>query len=165
MRAGSETFENGFGGRAFHDLVGRTACEQRLQGHGVQSVAGTISAIEADDRGPRQREIADRIERLVADELVRIAQTFGIDDDVVLDGDGVLERGPERVARLPQPLDVAYKSEGPSPRDVPAEGGRIQVERAALAADGRRLEIDLDVEAEAAIGRQKFGVAAVAFDA
>ena len=128
-------------------------------------MARTVGSVEADDRRAGEREVADRVESLVADELVRIAQTFGIEDLIAVDRDGIVERGTQRKTRLPQLLDVANESEGARAGDFPAEGRGIDIERAALTADGRRLEVDLDIEPEPAIGRQKLGVAAFAFDA
>ena len=47
------------------------------------------------ERRAGKRKIADGVEHLVADELVREAQAFGIDDCVLADRDRVLERGAE----------------------------------------------------------------------
>ena len=46
-----------------------------------------------------QGQVADRVERLVAHELVGVAQALGVDDAVVAERDGVVERGAEREAR------------------------------------------------------------------
>ena len=80
-----------------------------------------------------------------------IAQAFRVDDAVVADRDGVVERGAEREAGLPEPLDVAHEAEGAGPRDLAAEGAGSSIVSA------RRwrpmigvVEIDLDVEPEAA---------------
>ena len=66
-----------------------------------------------------------------------IAQAFRIDDAVVADGDGVLERGAEREAGLPELLDVAHEAEGAGAGNLAAEALGREVERPALAADQR----------------------------
>ena len=57
--------------------------------------------VGAEDGRAGQSQVADRIERLVAHELVGVAQAFAIDDAVVADGDGVFKRGAERQASGP----------------------------------------------------------------
>ena len=71
----------------------------------------------ADDRIADEREIADRIEDLVADEFVlesqRVVENAGFAED-----DSVFERSAERQAVLPQHLDVLEKREGARWRDL-----------------------------------------------
>ena len=95
-----------------------------------------------------ESEIADRIERLVAHELVGEAKPFAIDDAVVADGHGVLERGAKGEPGRPQPLDVLHEAEGAGASQLAAEGAGVEVDLDPLGADQRRVEIDLDVEME-----------------
>ena len=44
----------------------------------IELVAAAHRTIGRKQRRPGQRQIADRVERLVADEFVRIAQAFGL---------------------------------------------------------------------------------------
>src|SRR5690606_20607374 len=100
-----------------------------------------------------ERKIAHCIEHLVADEFVRVAKPFKIDDAVVLaNHDRVFERRTESIAARPQALDVLEKPEGPRPRDITPEGGRGDVARERLTTDRRALEIDVDLEAGTVIG-------------
>src|SRR6202041_586288 len=135
--------------------------EQRIERHGVELMTRAIGPVEADDWGARERQIADRVERLVAHELVGVAESFRVEDGVAIDGDRILERGAPRVAAPPQSLNVADESESPGAGDVAAESRRIKIEHPALAANRRRFEVDLDVEPEAAFGGEKFGEAAL----
>src|SRR5277367_7021067 len=139
--------------------------EQRLKRQGVELVTRAIGPIKTNNRRTRERQIADRVERLVAHELVGVAQPFGIEDGVAIDGDRILERGAEAVARLPQLLHFAEETESAGPGDIASEGRRIKIEHPALAPDRRRFEVDLDVQAESAFGRQEFGEAAVVIHA
>ena len=66
---------------------------------------------------------------------------------------------------MPQFLHVADEAEGAGAGDVAAKCRWIEVEYAPLASNRRRFEVDLDVEAEAAFGRQELGKAAVVIDA
>jgi len=66
----------------------------------------------------------------VAHELVGVAQSLGIEDGVAIDGDRILERGAQRVACLPQLLDVADEAESAGAGDLAAECRRIKIGRA-----------------------------------
>jgi hypothetical protein len=78
-------------------------------------VAAATGPVGAKDRRTSKGEVANGIERLVAHELIRIAEAFAIDDAVVADGDGILERGAEGKARGPQALHVLHEAKGAGP--------------------------------------------------
>ena len=105
--------------------------EQRFERHRIELVSRTIGPVETKDWRARKRQIADRVKRLVAHELVSVAQPFRIEDGVAVDRDGVLERGAQRVASPPQGLDVADESESAGARDVAPEvaGSRSNTRR------------------------------------
>ena len=94
-------------GRGGRETPGRGVGEQRLQRGMVQRVTAATRAEGAADRRAGEREIAHRVQHLVADEFVAEAQALGIENAVGRDGDGIFERGAEREARPPQPLDIA----------------------------------------------------------
>src|SRR6202021_4061438 len=131
--------------------------EQRIERHRVELMSGAIGPVDADDGRARERQIADRIERLVAHELIGVAEPFRVEDGVTIDGDRILERGAQRVAGPPQSLNVADESESSGASDIAPESRRIKIEHPALAANCRRFEVDLDVEADAAFGGGEFG--------
>jgi len=87
--------------RGFNERPGVGICEQRLEDEAVQTVTAATGPIGPEDGCAGKREIADGIERLVAHELVRIAETFAIDNAVVANGDGILERGAKRKTGSP----------------------------------------------------------------
>src|SRR5215470_6872949 len=101
-------------------------------------------------RHAREREVADRVEHLVAHELVGKARAFRVEDAVVADDQGVLERGSERIARIPQGRDVAHEAEGARAGDLAAERLWLYVDRQGLAADERVVELHLGLDPEAA---------------
>ena len=82
----------------------------------------------ANNRSAPERQIADRVERLVAHELVGVAQTFRIEDGVAIDGDRILERRAEREAGPPQSLHIADEPKSARASDVASESRRIKVE-------------------------------------
>src|SRR5262245_43225480 len=98
--------------------------EHGLEHQRVQSMAAALRAIGAKDRRAGKCEVADRVERLVAHELVGEAQAFAIDDAVVADCDGVLKRGAKRKTGSPQPLNVLHEAEGAGPGKLAAERAR-----------------------------------------
>src|ERR1700722_20261288 len=76
--------EDGRGGRRFKKLIGRAMLEQRLESQRVELVSRTVGSVEANDRRAGERQIADRVERLVTHELVGVAQPFWIEDSVTI---------------------------------------------------------------------------------
>src|SRR6185437_13743997 len=112
MRAPGAGPDRGWRGLRFEKLIGRAMLEQGLEGKGIELVSRAIGPVDADDRSARERQIADRVERLVAHELISVAQPFRIEDRVAVDGDRILQRRAEREALLPQRLDVAEETEG-----------------------------------------------------
>ena len=80
-------------------------------------MAGAMRDEVADHRVADERQVADRVENLVADELVleaqRVVQHAGLAED-----DRVLERAAERQAVLPQHLDVLQERERARRRDL-----------------------------------------------
>src|ERR1700722_14794667 len=100
--------------------------EQRIERHGGGLMTRAIGPVEADDWGAREREIADRVERFVAHELIGVAEPFRVEDGVAIDGDRILERGAERIAGPSQSLHVADESESSGAGDIAPESRRIQ---------------------------------------
>ena len=113
-------------------------CEQRIERHRVELMSGAIGPVEANDGRTRERQIADRVERLVAHEFIGVTESFRVEDGVAIDGDGILERGAQRVPGPPQSLNVANESESSGAGDIAAKSRRIQVEHPALAAKDRK---------------------------
>ena len=87
-------------------------------------------AERAEDGRAGESQIADRVERLVAHELVGEAKPLAVDDAVVADGDSVLKRSAKGKTRRPEPLHVLHEAEG-------AGAGKLAAERA-------RIDVDLD---------------------
>src|SRR6267378_6681962 len=89
----------------------------------------------ADDGHPDQRQVAERVEDLVADELVRKAEPFGIEDVEVVHHHRILERAAAGEARLVEALDVALEAKRPRPGDVLLERPLVDLEPEALIGD------------------------------
>src|SRR5207253_7198306 len=88
-------------------------------------------------------------------EFVREARALRIENAVVADDEGVLERGTQRVARIPQRRHIAHEAEGARARKLAAEHVGFQVDRQGLAPDQRVIERDLRLDAETArVGSQ-----------
>src|SRR5439155_826924 len=77
----------------------------------VQRVPRLQRCESPEDGHAEQREIPHRVENLVADELVRIAQPFGVEDVEIVDHDGVLQRAAAGEPGGVQPFDVALEPE------------------------------------------------------
>ena len=123
----------------------------------IERMAAAARAELPEDRRARKRQIANGVEHLVAHEFVAEAQALRIDDAGVRNGDRILERCAQRESRLPQPLDVGEEAESARARQFAAEGRRIEPQRLALMADGGVVEVDLDVEGQAALAGRQFG--------
>src|SRR5690606_29394400 len=75
-----------------------------------------------------------------------------------------LQGGAQCIAGSPEALHILHETEGARPRDFAAEGLRRDVGGIELAADGRAVEVDLDLEARAIV-RAELGPGRAAFDA
>src|SRR5262245_57553403 len=104
-----------------HQGPGALVGHQRGKNRVVELVATPNRAISAEDRHAGQRQIADGVERLVADELVRIAGAFRIQHTRIADHDRVFERGAERIAGAPELADIPHETERTRTRDVAPE--------------------------------------------
>ena len=80
---------------------GRWIVHQRGNYRMVQLVAAAYRAIGADQRSASKRQIAERIDRLVADELVGETYAIRIEHAIFGDYDRILEGGAERIASIP----------------------------------------------------------------
>src|SRR5205823_13241181 len=116
----------------------------------IELVATAHGAVGAEQRSPRERQVADGIQHLVANELVREARSFRIENTVVADYERIFQRGAERVAGVPQARHIAQEAERARARNVTPECFRLDVERQRLTSDQRVLELDLCLHAEAA---------------
>jgi hypothetical protein len=102
---------------------------------------------------PEQVEVADRIEHLVLDELVAVAQTIGVQHAVLVEHDGVFQPAALRQAVLAQPLHLLHETEGARPRDFADVRvlGKIDGHRLTGAIDCRMIETDRERQAETVV--------------
>src|SRR5476649_858086 len=98
-------------------------------------MARHIGSIAADDRSARQREIADRIQRLMPHEFIGEAQPFRIENPFAVERDAIVERRTQRKTHFPQAFDVAEETERARLGDLAAKTDWIEMEGASLAAD------------------------------
>src|SRR5690606_14152762 len=101
----------------------------------IEGVPTLIGAETAPYRQTAQRQVANGVEQLVAHECIIEAQPARIEDPILMHGDGIIEAGAERIARLPQDLGVANKAKGPRPGNILVIAPWRPVEDHALAAD------------------------------
>src|SRR5919201_3490926 len=116
----------------------------------IELVAAAHGAVGAEQGSPCERQVADRIQHLVANELVREARSFRVENTVVADHERIFQRGAKRVAGVPQARHIAQEAERACARNVTPERVRLDVERQRLTSDQRVLELDLRLHAEAA---------------
>ena len=102
-------------------------------------MAGAMRDDVTDDGISDQRQVADDIENLVADEFV--FETQRIQHAGVADHDGVLERAAERQAVLAQPLHFLEEAEGARRGDVIRERCFGDALRARLVPQQRMIEL------------------------
>ncbi|MCY1233760.1 hypothetical protein D9M72_463150 [compost metagenome] len=114
-----------------------------------------IGTVAADERRAGKRQVAHGVERLVTHEFVGVTKAFDVDDRIVVgDHDGILQRRAERVTGRPEALDVTHEAERAGTRQFALEHRRRHVALPGLATDQRAIEVDLDLEAHAVIGRE-----------
>ena len=105
--------------RSLDQTPGLAIGEERAAELGVHGVTGTMRHDVSHDRVADQRQVADHIQNLVADELVLEAER--VEGAGVADDDRVLERAAERQSLLPQPLHFLQEAERARRGDVLGE--------------------------------------------
>ncbi len=108
----------------FDTFKSRAIGEQGLQDCNIQPVAAAMRAEEPDDPRPREREVTNGIEHFVADELIRIAQSFRIKDTIRLYRNRIFERRAESEAGLPESFDISQEAEGAGPGEITTKRSR-----------------------------------------
>ena len=113
------------------------------------SACPDLKALYAASSGwPASTHVADRVEDLVLDELVVVAQAFAVQHLVLVDDDRVVHAAAERQAARPHHLDVLGEAEGARAGDLALVLARAHVEDEALAGLADRRVVELDLEAE-----------------
>src|SRR5439155_7301836 len=90
--------------------------EQRTRQRIVERMARLECGVLPDQRVPEQVEVADRVQYLVLDELVVVAQSFGIEHAEVVQHDRVLQAATEPEARRAHRFDVVHEAKCPGAR-------------------------------------------------
>ena len=103
--------------RHLDELPGVALLEELRGERGVQGVAAAVRDDVADDRVADERQIADDVEDLVADELVLEAQRV-VEHAGLAEHDRVVERAAEGEALLAQRLDFLQEPERARRRDL-----------------------------------------------
>src|SRR6266851_5105859 len=98
----------------------------------------------ADHRRPGEIEIAKRVEQLVTNEFVSIAQPTLVEDGVAADHDGIIERAAARQTGRAHAVDLVQKAEGSSAADLRLEGFAVEIDAEILLADRTASEINLE---------------------
>jgi len=79
-----------------HDFPAVPAGNQLAQQQVIERVTRFVPAELTDEGLAQQIQITDRIEDLVLDELILVAETVFVEYAVVADGDGIVHAGTER---------------------------------------------------------------------
>src|SRR5262249_43479668 len=128
----------------------------------VHPVPGAAAVEMPEDRAAGQIKVPDRIEHLVADELVRIAQPPPLEYALALPDDGVVEPGAASEARCAQRIDLVEEAEGARPADIGFEGAVGELHAPALTRDRGARIVDLEAERQALAGLQGRHAVAIA---
>lgn len=127
-------------------LESRGIGKKRLQDRHIHTMAAAMRPKLSNDAPAGERQIADRVQNLVPDEFIGVAQPFRIEDPLALQGYRVLEGRAKREARFAEPLYIGKKAECPGAGQFAPEKSRHEIDRFFLAANGGAIEIDLDIE-------------------
>ncbi|SPA45666.1 conserved hypothetical protein [Cupriavidus taiwanensis] len=132
-------------------LVGFLVGEQRAQQLVVQAMAGFVRHIGADQRMAHHVQVADRIQDLVAHELVAVAQFLVVEHAVLVQHDRVVQAAAARQAHFAQGLDLVRKAEGAGAGNLAHVAGVGEIDREGLAGlvDRRVAEVDGERQLEA----------------
>ena len=104
----------------------------------------------AQNRMADERQVANHVQNLVADELV--LEPKRVEHAGLAEHDGVLERAAERQAALPQHFDFLQEAERARRRDLVDEHLLVEIQRLLLVPQQRVVEADGVADLEA-VGR------------
>src|SRR5580704_17047018 len=124
-------------------------------------MAGSSTHEAADNLHTGEREVSDRVENLVADELIGEALKIRIDHGVAIDGERVLEGGATRETGSPQRIQLVHEAKCAGGRNVATERFAGKSPEQALRADRSRGEGNIEIEIERLSGHQRRGCAAL----
>src|SRR5690242_17546370 len=107
-------------------------------------MARLLALIIAFDLPASEEKVPDDIEQLVPHELVLRLQAAGVQDDVALDDDRVVQRSPKTLAHRVKLFGLTGETEGAGPGHIAREGAGLHGETDFLAADrlGRKVDGD-----------------------
>ena len=108
-----------------------------------------------EQRPAREIEVADAVERLVADELVLETKAVRVHNPVVGQHDGVLQRPAKDKAAAPQLSDIPQEAVRARPAHVALINAVNELEVTPLAPDRRVVAGDLEAHREAVRRRQR----------
>jgi len=123
-------------------------------------VAGAVGLQASQEGVAEEREVPDRVQDLVPDELVLEAQLV-VEDARLADHHRVLEAAAEREAALAQHLDLAEEAERAGGGDRLGEAARRHAQREGLVAQQRVIEADRVADLEVVGGSQARALRAV----
>src|SRR5512138_1234707 len=103
-----------------HELPSVGMGEEIETEHAVERVTGLLAPVRPEAGDPEQGKVADRVEDLVADELVGSPQAAGVEHALLAENRRVLERPAAGEAVLAQLLDLPGETEGAREGDLTA---------------------------------------------
>ncbi len=129
-------------------------------------MTGLVAGEGADQAVPEQVQIADRIENLVLDELVVVAQPVLVEHAVIVEHDRVVLAAAEREVVRAQVLDVFLETEGTRATHFLDKrcGGKVDHAGLLLLGKQRMIEIDFETDLEA-VERREFDPLVAILDA
>src|SRR6185312_5617217 len=110
--------------------------EQRLEQATIERMAGPHAAEMADHRRTREIQVAERVEHLVAHELVDIAQPLAIEHAIAVDDHGIVERAAAREAGGAHLTDPMKEAEGGRAAQIAFKACGVDRDGEVLPADG-----------------------------
>src|SRR5256886_14780041 len=134
----------------FHPRPGARIRHQGTQHRVIELVAAAHRAVSAEQRSARERQIADCVQDLVANELVGKTRTLWVENTVVADDERIFQGSSERVAGVPQARHITQEAEGARARDLSAERVGFYIDRHFVAPEERLPELHPSSDAEAA---------------
>ena len=110
--------------------------------------------VAPEDRRPGQRQIAQRVQHLVAHRFVGVAQPFGVQHRIAIDHDRIGQRTAAGQAAGAHGVNVALAAEGAAVAQLAHKGAVGHVQGLLLPADGGVGEFDLERDLELVAGHQ-----------
>jgi hypothetical protein len=133
----------------YHQTPRDRICEKRMQQGVCQIVTGFVARVAAQNGAARRVQITQRVQHLVADGLIWVAQTAGGQHFGTVDDNRIFKRSAKSKVVCAHVFDVSIAAKGAAVAKLTHKAAIRHVKRLALMTDCGIGKVDLEVDLQA----------------